>query len=78
MSIGVGLAFFNSITRAPPSAASTCSDPYRDDLRPGVARGLGTYAATGLEDGAEPWRGHFDTSQPTLTERAVDELSPWP
>ena len=75
VSIGVGLAFFNSARHV---GRQHLLDPYRDDLRPVWREGFGTYAARVSRRYAEAVARHFDTSQPTLTERAVDELGPWP
>ena len=75
VSIGVGLAFFNSARHV---GRQHLLDPYRDDLRPVWREGFGTYASRVSKRYAQAVARHFDTSEPTLTERAVDQLSPWP
>ena len=71
VSIGIGLAFFNSARHV---GRQHLLDPYRDDLRPVRNEGLATYAQRVSRPYAEAVARHFDTEQPSLTERGLRRL----
>jgi hypothetical protein len=75
VSVGVGLAFFNSARHV---GRQHLLDPYREDLRPVKREGFGAYAARVSQRYAEAVARHFDLSEPTLTERGLEQLRPWP
>jgi len=71
VSVGLGLAFFNSARHV---GRQHLLDPYREDLRPVRDEGLAAYARRVSKPYAEAVARHFDTEQPSLTERGVDRL----
>jgi hypothetical protein len=71
----VGLAFFNSARHV---GRQHLLDPYREDLRPVKREGFGAYAARVSQRYAEAVARHFDLSEPSLTERGLEQLRPWP
>ena len=75
VSVGVGLAFFNSARHV---GRQHLLDPYREDLRPVKREGFGAYAARVSQRYSEAVARHFDLSEPTLTERGLEQLRPWP
>jgi hypothetical protein len=75
VSVGVGLAFFNSARHV---GRQHLLDPYREDLRPVKREGFGAYAARVSQRYAEAVARHFDLSEPSLTERGLEQLRPWP
>jgi hypothetical protein len=75
VSVGVGLAFFNSARHV---GRQHLLDPYRDDLSPVKREGFGAYAARVSKRYADAVARHFDLSEPSLTERGIEQLRPWP
>jgi hypothetical protein len=71
VSVGVGLAFFNSARHV---GRQHVLDPYREDLRPVADEGFAAYARRVGRPYADAVARHFDTSQPTLTERGLERL----
>ncbi len=71
VSVGIGLAFFNSARHV---GRQHLLDPYRDDLRPVRDEGLGAYARRVSRPYAAAVARHFDSEQPTLTERGLGRL----
>jgi hypothetical protein len=71
VSVGVGLAFFNSARHV---GRQHLLDPYREDLRPVRREGFGAYAARVSKRYADAVARHFDPSAQTLTERGLDRL----
>ncbi len=71
VSVGLGLAFFNSARHV---GRQHLLDPYREDLRPVRNEGLAAYARRVSRPYAEAVARHFDTEQPSLTERGLDRL----
>ena len=71
VSVGLGLAFFNSARHV---GRQHLLDPYRDDLRPVRDEGLAAYARRVSRPYAEAVARHFDTEQPSLTERGLGRL----
>jgi hypothetical protein len=71
VSVGVGLAFFNSARHV---GRQHVLDPYRQDLRPLRREGFGAYAARVSRRYADAVARHFDPATPTLTERGLDRL----
>lgn len=71
VSVGVGLAFFNSARHV---GRQHLLDPYREDLRPVGAEGFGSYARRVSRPYAEAVARHFDTGLQTLTERGMSRL----
>ena len=71
VSVGVGLAFFNSARHV---GRQHVLDPYREDLAPVRDEGLGAYARRVSRPYAEAVKRHFDTGEPSLTERGLDRL----
>jgi hypothetical protein len=69
VSVGVGLAFFNSARHV---GRQHVLDPYREDLAPVRDEGLGAYARRVSRPYADAVRRHFDAAAPTLTERGLD------
>ena len=72
VSVGIGLAFFNSARHV---GRQHVLDPYRADLAPVRDEGLGTYARRVSRPYAEAVRRHFDTAEPSLTERGLERLT---
>ena len=71
VSVGIGLAFFNSARHV---GRQHVLDPYREDLRPLGEEGFGAYARRVSRPYAEAVARHFDTELPTLTERGLDRI----
>jgi hypothetical protein len=71
VSVGVGLAFFNSARHV---GRQHLLDPYREDLGPVRHEGLGAYARRVSGPYAEAVARHFDADQPSLTERGLERL----
>ena len=71
VSVGIGLAFFNSARHI---GRQHLLDPYREDLRPLRSEGLGAYARRVSRPYAEAVERHFDADRPSLTERGLDRL----
>ena len=71
VSVGIGLAFFNSARHV---GRQHLLDPYREDLRPVRDEGLAAYARRVSRPYAEAVARHFDTEQPSLTERGLGRL----
>lgn len=71
VSVGVGLAFFNSARHV---GRQHLLDPYAEDLRPVRSEGLGAYARRVSRPYADAVARHFDAEQRTLTERGLDRL----
>jgi hypothetical protein len=71
VSVGVGLAFFNSARHV---GRQHLLDPYREDLGPVRHEGLGAYARRVSGPYAEAVARHFDAEQPSLTERGLERL----
>ena len=71
VSVGIGLAFFNSARHV---GRQHLLDPYREDLRPVAEEGLAAYARRVSRPYAEAVARHFDTEQPSLTERGLNRL----
>jgi hypothetical protein len=70
VSVGVGLAFFNSARHV---GRQHLLDPYREDLAPVRDEGLGTYARRVSGPYAAAVKRHFDTTAPTFTERGLEK-----
>lgn len=73
VSVGMGLAFFNAARHV---GRQHVLDPYTEDLRPVRDEGFGAYAARVSRPYAQAVARHFDPARQTLTERALDRLSP--
>jgi hypothetical protein len=71
VSVGVGLAFFNSARHV---GRQHVLDPYREDLKPLRDEGFGSYAARVSRPYAEAVARHFDPERETLTERGLERL----
>ena len=71
MSVGIGLAFFNSARHV---GRQHVLDPYREDLAPVRDEGLGAYARRVSRPYAEAVKRHFDTAAPSLTERGLEKV----
>ena len=71
VSVGVGLAFFNSARHV---GRHHLLDPYSADLQPVRNEGFGAYARRVSRPYAEAVGRHFDAERPTLTERGIDRL----
>jgi len=71
VSVGVGLAFFNSARKV---GRQHVLDPYDDDLRPLRDEGFGAYARRVGRPYATAVATHFDPAAPTFTERGVARL----
>jgi hypothetical protein len=71
VSVGLGLAFFNSARHV---GRQHLLDPYREDLKPLRHEGLAGSARRVSRPYAEAVARHFDTEQPSLTERGLDRL----
>ncbi len=71
VSVGLGLAFFNSARHV---GRQHLLDPYREDLRPVRDEGLAAYARRVSRPYAEAVARHFDTEEPSLTERGLDRV----
>ena len=69
VSVGIGLAFFNSARHV---GRQHVLDPYREDLRPLGEEGFGAYARRVSRPYADAVARHFDTELSTLTERGLD------
>jgi hypothetical protein len=73
VSVGVGLAFFNSARKV---GRQHVLDPYAEDLKPLRSEGFGAYARRVSRPYADAITRHFDADRPTLTERGLDRLRP--
>ena len=71
VSVGIGLAFFNSARHV---GRQHLLDPYGEDLRPLRAEGFGAYAARVSRPYAEAIARHLDPERQTLTERGLGKL----
>jgi len=71
VSVGVGLAFFNSARHV---GRQHLLDPYAEDLRPLRSEGLGAYARRVSRPYAEAVARQFDADRRTLTERGLERL----
>ena len=71
VSVGVGLAFFNSARHV---GRQHLLDPYREDLAPVRDEGLGAYARRVSGPYAAAVKRHFDTAAPTFTERGLEKV----
>ncbi|HEX2303280.1 MAG TPA: hypothetical protein VHH57_06620 [Gaiella sp.] len=71
VSVGVGLAFFNSARHV---GRQHVLDPYREDLRPVATEGFGAYARRVSRPYAAAVARHFDAESRTLTERGLGRL----
>ena len=69
VSVGIGLAFFNSARHV---GRQHVLDPYREDLAPVRDEGLGAYARRVSRPYAAAVRRHFDSAEPSLTERGLE------
>jgi aconitate hydratase len=72
VSLGVGLAFFNSARKV---GRQHLLDPYSEDLRPLRNEGFAAYARRVGRPYAEAVARQFDRGRPTLTERGLDRLN---
>lgn len=68
VSVGVGLAFFNSARKV---GRQHLLDPYSEDLEPVRDEGFATYARRVGKPYAQAVARHFDPSRQTLTERGL-------
>jgi hypothetical protein len=71
VSVGIGLAFFNSARHV---GRQHVLDPYTEDLRPLRREGFGAYATRVGRRYAEAVARHFDPDRTTLTERGLERL----
>lgn len=71
VSVGIGLAFFNSARHV---GRQHLLDPYREDLRPVAEEGFAAYARRVSRPYAEAVARHFDAGSQTLTERGLERL----
>ena len=71
VSVGIGLAFFNSARKV---GRQHVLDPYTEDLRPLRDEGFAAYANRVSRRYADAVARHFDIEQATLTERGLDRL----
>ncbi len=71
VSVGVGLAFFNSARKV---GRQHVLDPYTEDLRPVRDEGFARYAWRVGKPYAGAVARHFDPRQPSLTERGMSKL----
>ena len=71
VSVGIGLAFFNSARHV---GRQHLLDPYAEDLRPLRSEGFGAYARRVSRPYADAVARHFDADAPTLTERGLERL----
>jgi aconitate hydratase len=72
VSLGVGLAFFNSARKV---GRLHVLDPYSEDLKPVRDEGFAAYAARVGRPYAQAVARHFDPRSQTLTERGLDRLT---
>jgi aconitate hydratase len=72
VSLGVGLAFFNSARKV---GRLHVLDPYSEDLRPVRDEGFAAYAARVGKPYAQAVARHLDPRSQTLTERGLDRLT---
>jgi hypothetical protein len=73
VSVGIGLAFFNSARHV---GQQHVLDPYGEDLRPLRREGFGAYATRVSRPYAQAVARHFDPESRTLTERGLERLRP--
>jgi aconitate hydratase len=71
VSVGMGLAFFNSARKV---GRQHVLEPYTEDLRPLREEGFAAYATRVGRPYASAVARHFDPSRPTLTERGLGRL----
>jgi hypothetical protein len=71
VSVGIGLAFFNSARKV---GRQHVLDPYTEDLKPVRDEGFAAYARRVSRPYADAVARHFDTEQATLTERGLGRL----
>jgi aconitate hydratase len=71
VSVGMGLAFFNSARKV---GRQHVLDAYTEDLRPLRDEGFAAYARRVGRPYARAVAQHFDASRPTLTERGLERL----
>jgi hypothetical protein len=71
VSVGVGLAFFNSARKV---GRQHVLDPYAEDLKPVKSEGFGAYARRVSRPYADAIARHFDADRATLTERGLERL----
>ena len=72
VSLGMGLAFFNSARKV---GRQHVLDPYSEDLRPLRDEGFAAYARRIAGPYREAVVGHLDEERPTFTERVLGRLS---
>ena len=72
VSVGMGLAFFNSARKV---GRQHVLDPYTEDLRPLRDEGFAAYARRVGSPYASAVARHFDPAEATLTERGLGRLS---
>ena len=73
VSLGMGLAFFNSARKV---GRQHVLDPYTEDLRPLRDEGFAAYARRVGRPYARAVASHFDPARATLTERGLARLMP--
>ena len=71
VSVGMGLAFFNSARKV---GRQHVLDPYTEDLRPVRDEGFASYAARVGRPYAQAVLRHFDPRRTTLTDRGIGRL----
>jgi aconitate hydratase len=71
VSLGIGLAFFNSARKV---GRQHVLDPYTEDLKPLREEGFAAYASRVGSPYAQAVVRHLDPSRPTLTERGLERL----
>jgi hypothetical protein len=71
VSVGMGLAFFNSARKV---GRQHVLDPYTEDLEPLRGEGFAAYARRVGKPYADAVRRHVDPAQPSLTERGLGRL----
>ena len=72
VSVGMGLAFFNSARKV---GRQHLLDAYTEDLQPVRDEGFASYARRVGRPYADAVSRHFDPRMPTLTERGLDRLT---
>lgn len=71
VSVGMGLAFFNSARKV---GRQHVLDPYTEDLEPLRGEGFAAYARRVGRPYADAVKRHFDPGRPSLTERGLGRL----
>ena len=74
VSSGVGLAFLIAARKV---SATHIAAPYREDWRPVRDEGFAAYARRVAQPYRRAVAGHFDTEQPSRTERLLHRISGW-